>query len=219
MTLSIYNNVATELKPTPTKSHYTFNLRDISKIFQGLCSANAKSVETTTDIVKLWVHENYRVFRDRMVSDDDRNKLNALIDKEYVHALNLTEEQIHGSGRIIFGDYMNGIEIESRNYEIITDINSMIAKFVDYLHDYNEGVKHPMRLVMFLEACDHVSRICRILRQPKGHALLLGVGGSGRQSLSKLATYINNYHLYQIEVTKGFNMSMWRDNLRECLMQ
>jgi dynein heavy chain len=33
MTLRIYNKVATELKPTPNKSHYTFNLRDISKIF------------------------------------------------------------------------------------------------------------------------------------------------------------------------------------------
>ena len=49
--------------------------------------------------------------------------------------------------------------------------------------------------------------------------MLLGVGGSGRQSLSRLATYISNYQVYQIEVSKGFNMAMWRDNLRACLMQ
>lgn len=219
MTLSIYNNVATELKPTPTKSHYTFNLRDIAKVFQGVCSANSKSVTKVSDIVKLWAHENYRVFRDRMVSEDDRHKLNELINKEFTEKFNLTEEQIHGDGRIIFGDYMYGIDIEPRNYEIITDMDKMIKKMEEYLNEYNEGVKHPMKLVMFLDACDHVSRICRILRQPKGHALLLGVGGSGRQSLSKLATYISNYMLYQIEVSKGFNMNMWRDNLRECLKQ
>lgn len=218
MTLSIYNNVATELKPTPTKSHYTFNLRDISKVFQGICSANVKTVLTVSDVVKLWCHENYRVFRDRMVSEDDKNKLNLLINKEFSEKLGLTEEQIHGGGRILFGDFMAGLDVEPRNYDIITDIRVMITKIEEYLNEYNESVKHPMKLVMFLDACDHVSRISRILRQPKGHALLLGVGGSGRQSLSRLSTYISNYHIYQIEVSKGFNMNMWRDNLRECLM-
>lgn len=152
MTLSIYNNVATELKPTPTKSHYTFNLRDISKIFQGVCLASPKTVETARDITKLWVHENYRVFRDRMVSEEDRNKLNSLITKEFVEVLGLTEDQIYGGGRIIFGDYMNGIDADPRVYEVIADVDKMIKKFVEYLGDYNEGVKHPMRLVMFLDA-------------------------------------------------------------------
>jgi dynein heavy chain len=76
-----------------------------------------------------------------------------------------------------------------------------------------------MKLIMFLDACDHVSRICRVLRNPSGNALLLGVGGSGRQSLAKLSTFMNNYKLFMIEVVKGYNMTNWRDNLKECLMQ
>jgi dynein heavy chain len=48
---------------------------------------------------------------------------------------------------------------------------------------------------------------------------LLGVGGSGRQSLSKLATYISSFKLYQIEVVKGYSMRDWRDNLKTCLTQ
>ena len=95
----------------------------------------------------------------------------------------------------------------------------MIQKIVEYLEEFNSGTKHPMKLVMFLDACDHVSRICRVLRQPQGNALLLGVGGSGRQSLSKLATFINNYKIYWIEVVKGYSMTNWRDNLKFCLMQ
>jgi dynein heavy chain len=48
--------------------------------------------------------------------------------------------------------------------------------------------------------------------------LLLGVGGSGRQSLTKLATYISNYRSYQIEVIKGYQMRDWRENVKTVLM-
>lgn len=43
-TQTVYSGVQKQLKPTPNKSHYTFNLRDISKIFQGVCSAHQKTI-------------------------------------------------------------------------------------------------------------------------------------------------------------------------------
>jgi dynein heavy chain, axonemal len=76
-----------------------------------------------------------------------------------------------------------------------------------------------MKLVMFLDACDHVSRIERVIRQPLGNALLLGVGGSGRQSLARLATYIANYKIFQIEVVKGYGMQNWREDVKKALLQ
>lgn len=55
-----------------------------------------------------------------------------------------------------------------------------------------------MRLVLFQDACEHIARIVRIIRQPMGNALLLGVGGSGRQSLAKMAIFISNHILTTI---------------------
>jgi dynein heavy chain len=81
-TQKVYNFIASTLKPTPTKSHYTFNLRDISKIFQGVCSADRKSTTQMMDVIRLWIHENIRVFGDRMVSTEDRETLNDMLNGE-----------------------------------------------------------------------------------------------------------------------------------------
>ena len=90
----------------------------------------------------------------------------------------------------------------------------------DYNADpsYVGGNKKQMKLVMFLDACEHIARISRIIRQPQGNALIMGVGGSGRQSLSKMASFIMNYKIFQIEVVKNYNMRIWREDIKKCLM-
>jgi dynein heavy chain len=214
----VYSGVEDKLKPIPAKSHYTFNLRDMSKIFQGVCSSSAKLVLNKLDLVKLWVHENQRVFGDRMISEADKSILLELLLDQAERKFEVKKEAIFDNDRIIYGDFSFGMDGENRPYQIINDLPAMVKKIGEYLDDYNATTKSPMKLILFLDACDHVARICRILRQPLGNALLLGVGGSGRQSLARLATYISQYKQYQIEVIKGYSMRDWRDNLKTVLM-
>lgn len=75
---------------------------------------------------------------------------------------------------------MLGLEVEPRIYQQVSDLKLFLSKIIEYLEEYNNVQKNKMRLVMFLDACDHVARIARCVRNPLGNAFLLGVGGSGR---------------------------------------
>ena len=99
-----------------------------------------------------------------MISQDDRDVLADLINDEIQNTFQLTKEEVYVTERIIFGDYLGGVDTDFRPYILISDLKVMVSKIEGYLEDFNSGTKTPMKLVMFLDACDHVSRICRVLR-------------------------------------------------------
>lgn len=74
-TIDLFDNISKDFKPTPQKSHYIFNMRDISKVFEGLFLADKNHVNMKEAIVKLWAHEVLRVFYDRLIDANDQAKL------------------------------------------------------------------------------------------------------------------------------------------------
>ena len=71
-----------------------------------------------------------------------------------------------------------------------------------------------MNLVLFNDALEHVTKIHRILRFPKGCGLLVGFGGSGKQSLTRLATFTAGYSLFTISLVRGYKETDFREDLR-----
>ncbi|CAE8619847.1 unnamed protein product [Polarella glacialis] len=217
-TLNIFKQGLTDLLPTPAKSHYLFNLRDIWRVFLGLCSLNSKKANTTDVVIRCWCHEIQRIFGDRLTDKPDLEWMTKQIESELRVNFEVGVSQIYVRDRLLFASFLNQ-DAEVRYYEEVTDLKAMKEVIEEYLEEYNSVSPLQMALVMFLDACEHCTRICRVLSQPSGNALLLGVGGSGRQSLTRLSTYMNENECFQIEVAKGYGMAEFKDDVKRCLMK
>ncbi|KAJ3359844.1 Dynein heavy chain 7, axonemal [Allomyces javanicus] len=215
-TLSLYSWAVAHLLPTPAKSHYTFNLRDFSKVIQGLTLSKSSAYTKPATMIKLWTHEALRVFYDRLVSTQDQDALLIQLKHTLTSDLGVANpDTLFDHGRInaaMFGDF--GDNSDYTEMEVTPDLNEKLAA---KLADYNNMNKNKMSLVLFQFAIEHIARICRILKLPGGNGLLVGVGGSGRQSLTRLAAFMCNTNLFQIEISKSYSKVEWRDDLKRLL--
>ncbi|XP_058850532.1 dynein axonemal heavy chain 10 [Acipenser ruthenus] len=212
-TLELYKVIIRDLPPTPSKFHYIFNLRDLSRVSNGLTLTTPERFLTVTQFVRVWRNECLRVFHDRLINETDKTLVQD-------HIKNLIEEHFKAGTEtvlrdpILFGDYRTALnDAEPRVYEDIQDYVAAKALFQEILEEYNE-TKTRMNLVLFDDALEHLTRVHRIIRITRGHALLVGVGGSGKQSLTKLAAFAAGCEVFEITLSRGYGENNFREDLK-----
>lgn len=201
--------------PTAQKFHYQFNLRDISRITEGIVMATQINYnDKPMEIFKLWVHECRRVFEDRLLSDDDIKVFRAVLEKIFDSTL-VSEtpfikpeyKEAAMSANNIFTSFISVWEVMDDKFYLPIKSKEQLKKCLhEKLEEYNES-NSQMNLVLFDEAILHICKIARIIERPAGNALLIGVGGSGKQSLTKLAAFLHSHELDIIKVTSNFNVA------------
>ncbi|XP_055003053.1 dynein axonemal heavy chain 10 [Sorex araneus] len=212
-TLDLYRSVVQELPPTPSKFHYIFNLRDLSRVFNGLVLTNPQRFQTVGQMVRVWRNECLRVFHDRLINTTDKLLVQDLIQLLVMEHFP-DEEEVVMRDPILFGDFRMALnEEETRVYEDIQDYEAAKALFQELLEEYNES-NTKMNLVLFDDALEHLTRVHRIIRMYRGHALLVGVGGSGKQSLARLAAFTAGCEVFEILLSRGYSENNFRDDLK-----
>ena len=227
-TIEVYMKVSTDLLPIPSKSHYLFSLRDLSKVFQGIYGCYLEAITSKEQLVALWVHESQRVFSDRMNAPADKawfkqllnDRLNNTFQTKWANMLkarssNAKNQSVSENENPIFVDFLDGERDEIAKYKLAPSLEQLRQIVEEGLTNYNaEPGARPMNIVFFADALEHLCRIHRVLRQPQGNALLVGLGGSGRNSLSRLATYLAGYTMFTIEIHKKYDLGRFHDDLR-----
>jgi len=173
-------------------------------------------------MIKLWAHECCRVFHDRLISQDDRDQFMEILQETTTEKFKREWPKLVTVSPLLFSSFVPTIfpdDDETKKplkdlYCELTDRQKLKKQCEQSLMEFNdEPDTKKMDLVLFLDAIEHIVKIYRIISTPKGNGLLVGVGGSGRKSLASLATYIADFDLFIIEITKSYGMNEWREDM------
>mmetsp|Transcript_30960 Transcript_30960/g.47359 ORF Transcript_30960/g.47359 Transcript_30960/m.47359 type:complete len:279 (+) Transcript_30960:2100-2936(+) len=212
--------------PIPSRFHYLFNIRDVTKVFQGILMTNPSSIPDSKVFARLWLHECQRVFHDRLIDEEDRKFFRDLS----MELLTLKFKEKYTEEDLFHTDFTEGkikttfsmitnCDFENKLYEEVKDPARLIKVLEDKMIDYNFTFpKATLSLIFFEYAIDHLTRISRILNQPRGNALLIGVSGCGKQSLSKLAAFIQDIEASTIKLVKNYKAINFKEDLKEVLL-
>lgn len=160
--------------------------------------------------------ETFRVFRDRLIDEKDRTKFNAMAHGILENHLTM-EWELDNFKDVLFGDFEGS---DKNRYVKLSDTEVLIPRLDEKLMLYNNGDNGAeMNLVFFADCIQHLGRINRILMQQRGNAMLVGVGGSGRRSMARLAGFLREMATFSIEITKSYREKEFHEDIKKLLIK
>jgi dynein heavy chain len=203
--LMLHKLVADAFMPTAVAFHYAWNLREMSRVFQGILKCTPDYYTEPMYLARLWLHESYRVYSDRLVDVADATRFEDMINRAAKSFFEDFDQDALMKRPIVFTYFAVQTDEDIKPYFQVPDEVKLSKILTQKLTEYNETFAR-MDLVLFVQAMEHVSRISRIIDTPRGNALLVGVGGSGKQSLTRLAAFISGFTVFQIKLTSAYGM-------------
>eukprot|EP00667_Euglena_gracilis_P000005 EG_transcript_5 len=222
--ITFWKRISARMLPTPAKFHYIFNVRDLSRISQGMMMSCKEVIRDPQTLVNLFKSECCRVFSDKLNQVEDKIWYDKAIQQcvaetfgdELAHQCQANTYWVNFLREPVL-DPDTGEEIEAAPiiYEPVDSVEALRNRLLAGQKQYNDFNKvRKLDLVLFDMAVKHIVRITRTLSMARGSIMLVGVGGSGKQSLTRLSSFTVGQHAFQITVTKTYGVNNFFDDLR-----
>ena len=184
LTRNIWQSTKNKMLPTPAKFHYIFNLRDLSRIWEGLLMVKSGQCDNEMTLMALWKHECTRVIADRFVSHEDKKwfdtemnetimelssdnpaTLEAIKEPYFVDILR-DEVELTGDEP---EDFVGGMPHLYERLPSLDVLHQRLNYFMDLMTENTKGTT--LSMVLFKDAMVHIVKVLRIMRNPGGKYL------------------------------------------------
>jgi dynein heavy chain, axonemal len=181
--LIMYYRIFTTILPTPNKSHYVFNLRDLAKLAKGIMQSSSITLITKENLVDLFAHECIRVFNDRLVTQQDNELFYAHLSEtifdyfkvsirnsyKQTSSKNIRQNEqigniqnnpndlnsVEGVHTRLYGDFMKS---DDRVYQPLNNWKQLLSVLSEYQMRSNMSGQVNKQIAFFREAVEHICR-------------------------------------------------------------
>ena len=192
--VEIYEKVKTSFLVDDAR-HYLFTPRDLSAWVKNLLRYDLAN----EDFLEVVIYEGSRIFRDRMVDADSEAKLDTIVGTTFRSKWNNIPSLAGIHFTTLASTPITGARCAERRNDSISapllvrigtaDFVACVEKGLEYYQRENTEI----RMLLFPQLLEHVSRVDRVLSSPGGSLLLIGRSGVGRRTIVKLVSYMHGY--------------------------
>ncbi|XP_065211052.1 dynein axonemal heavy chain 3-like [Planococcus citri] len=215
---------------------YFLDYKDIFRVFSGIGLMSAHKCQGVDELFRLWVHELMRVFGDKFETDVMRlndnspreellksikssscQHLRQRVEQYMSHLISPGQSSLQARDlRNLF--FCNFVSHEHKYYDEVTNTTSLMADLKNLTKQHASTYSIPDSCILFKYALECISSVVRAFQKDKGHVVMVGVNGSGRKTILKLAAMVVQLNIYQIESDSNYDIEQWQNELKNLLM-
>ena len=211
MSILLYGHCKNTFKAS-SQPHYIFSPRELTRWIRGIYRAVSYGPrQTLVSFIRIWAYEAWRIFADKLVSQQERDIFETLLTKSINSFFPDQNVGVLTSSSLLFSDWLGPEYVEVDEGALSNFVDQRFKTFCE------EELDTPV--ITYDKMLDYVLRIDRILKQPQGHGMLIGPNRIGKMVMTKFVAWLDNVAIVEPNICRGFSLTDFDEFLRTALLK